>query len=145
MHPTAHAVIRELCGRNQLIVGITKGGRKNMFRQGLRLWLIAGLLTLLPLAAFANSTDPCPRPAPGGIVAPPPELFSRNGVLNVVFNYFTSVDAQGRTLFCFTTAGGAQGPTLHVMPGDTLNVTVTNQVPAQPPGWPTEGGSNDRK
>jgi len=65
-------------------------------------------------------------------VSPPPELFSHNGVLNVVFNYFTSVDAQGRTLFCFTTADGSQGPTLHVMPGDTLNVTVTNQVPAHP-------------
>jgi FtsP/CotA-like multicopper oxidase with cupredoxin domain len=111
---------------------------KNMSRQGIRLWIIVGLLAFAPLTVFANSTTPCPRPAPGSVVSPPPELFSHNGVLNVVFNYFTSVDAQGRTLFCFTTADGSQGPTLHVMPGDTLNVTVTNQVPAPPPGSPTE-------
>ena len=113
-----------------------------MVGRGLRLWLIVGLLAFTPLTVFANSTAPCPRPAPGSVVTPPPELFSRNGVLNVVFNYFTSVDAQGRTLFCFTTADGSQGPTLHVMPGDTLNVTVTNQVPAPPPGSPTEVVSN---
>ena len=100
--------------------------------------ILVGLLVLLPLTALANGNNPCPRPAPGSVVAPPPELSSRNGVLNVVFNYFTTVDAQGRTLFCFTTADGSQGPTLHVMPGDTLNVTVTNQVPAPPPGSPTE-------
>src|SRR5882672_3587212 len=99
-----------------------------MSRQGIRLWLIVGLLAFAPLTVLANSSTPCPRPAPGSVVRPPPELFSHNGVLNVVFNYFTSVDAQGRTLFCFTTADGSQGPTLHVMPGDTLNVTVTNQV-----------------
>jgi FtsP/CotA-like multicopper oxidase with cupredoxin domain len=111
-----------------------------MFRQGIRLWLMVGLLGFAPLAAFANTsiTIPCPRPAAGSVVSPPPELFSSNGVLNVAFNYFTSVDAQGRTLFCFTTADGAQGPTLHLLPGDTLNVIVTNQVPAPPPGSPTE-------
>jgi FtsP/CotA-like multicopper oxidase with cupredoxin domain len=113
-----------------------------MVGRGLRLWLTVGLLAFAPLTVFANSTAPCPRPAPGSVVTPPPELFSRNGVLNVVFNYFTSMDAQGRTLFCFTTADGSQGPTLHVMPGDTLNVTVTNQVPAPPPGSPTEVVSN---
>jgi FtsP/CotA-like multicopper oxidase with cupredoxin domain len=109
-----------------------------MFMEGRRILILVSLLALLPLTAFANGNNPCPRPAPGSVVAPPPELSSRNGVLNVVFNYFTTVDAQGRTLFCFTTADGSQGPTLHVMPGDTLNVTVTNQVPAPPPGSPTE-------
>ena len=109
------------------------------------LWL-AAVLFLLPLAAFAQSTtattSPCPRPAAGSVVTPPPELFSQNGVLNVTFNYFTTVDSVGRTLYCFTTPNGFEGPTLHVMPGDTLNVTVTNRVPAPPPGSPTEVVSN---
>jgi FtsP/CotA-like multicopper oxidase with cupredoxin domain len=35
-----------------------------------------------------------------------------------------------------------ENPTLHVMPGDTLNITVTNLVPAPPPGSPTEVVSN---
>jgi hypothetical protein len=63
-------------------------------------------------------------------------------VLNVTFNYFTTVDSAGRTLFCFSTPNGLQGPTLHVLPGDTLNISVTNQVPAPPPGSPTEVVSN---
>ena len=91
-----------------------------------------GLLLLLPLTTLAH--EACPRPAPGSAVTPPPDLWSENGVLNVTFNYFTTVDAAGRTLFCFMTAEGLQGPTLHVLPGDTLNISVTNMVPA-PPTW----------
>jgi FtsP/CotA-like multicopper oxidase with cupredoxin domain len=99
-------------------------------------------LILLPLHAFAQGS-PCPRPAAGSVVQQPPDLFSSNGVLNVTFNYFTTVDAAGRTLFCFVTAsGGLESPTLHLHPGETLNVTVTNQVPAPPAGSPTEVVSN---
>ena len=108
------------------------------------LW-IAAVLLLLPLSVFAQTTtarSPCPRPAAGSVVTAPPELFSQNGVLNVTFNYYTTVDSDGRTLFCFSTPNGLQGPTLHVMPGDTLNVAVTNRVPAPPPGSPTEVVSN---
>jgi FtsP/CotA-like multicopper oxidase with cupredoxin domain len=48
------------------------------------------------------------------------------------------VDSAGRTLFCFKTPDGLESPTLHVQPGDTLDITVTNDVPALPPGSPTE-------
>ena len=97
------------------------------------------ILFLLPTAVFANT---CPRPAAGSVVTPPPELYSSNGVLNVQLNYFTTVDAAGRTLFCFQTLNGLESPTLHVMPGDTLNFTLSNLVPAPPPGSPTEVVSN---
>ncbi len=99
------------------------------------------LLLALPAAALASG-NPCPRPAAGSVVMPPPEVFSNSGVLNVQFNYFTTVDAAGRTLFCFQTLDGRESPTLHVQPGDTLNFTVTNLVPAPPPGSPTEVVSN---
>ena len=108
------------------------------------LWITAVLL-LLPLSVFAQTTATsslCPRPAAGSVVTAPPELSSQNGVLNVTFNYYTTVDSAGRTLFCFSTPTGFEGPTLHVMPGDTLNVTVTNKVPPPPPGSPTEVVSN---
>jgi FtsP/CotA-like multicopper oxidase with cupredoxin domain len=107
-----------------------------------RLLLAAAVLILLPVAAFCQPGNPCPRPAAASVVSPPPELFSVNGVLDLQLNYFTTVDAAGRTLFCLDTPNGLQGPTLHVMPGDTLNVTVTNLVPAPPPGSPTEVVSN---
>lgn len=92
-----------------------------------------------PAALGAGSAaEACPRPAAGSAVQPPPDLYSENGTLNVGFNYLTTVDASGRTLFCFTTPDGLESPTLHVKPGDTLNVTATNRVPAPPPGSPTE-------
>jgi FtsP/CotA-like multicopper oxidase with cupredoxin domain len=113
-----------------------------MFAHVRRLLLATALLLLLPMAAFSQTSGPCPRPAAGSVVSPPPELFSANGVLNLQLNYLTTVDSDGRTLFCLNTPNGLQGPTLHVLPGDTLNVTVTNLVPAPPPGSPTEVVSN---
>src|SRR3954453_17778233 len=77
---------------------------------GRRILVLLGLLFLLPLSAYAQSVPgsgsrgPCPRGVPGGVVTPPPDLFSQNGTLNVTFNYFTTVDSAGRTLFCFTSA-----------------------------------------
>ena len=35
-------------------------------------------------------------------------------------------------LFCFMTPDGLEKPTLHVNPGDTLNITVTNNTPSSP-------------
>jgi hypothetical protein len=69
-------------------------------------------------------------------------FFSHNGLLDVAFDYLTAVDDAGRTLFCFMTPDGKQSPTLHVKPGDTLNVTVTNRVPPAPAGSPAEVMSN---
>src|SRR5260370_28523225 len=88
-----------------------------------RLLLSAAVLICLPVAVFAQTGSPCPRPAAGSVVSPPPELFSENGVMNLQLNYHTTVDNAGRTLFCLNTPNGIQGPTLHVMPRDTLNST----------------------
>jgi len=103
-------------------------------------------LGLLPLQAFAQSSDSsssptpvapvknaCQRFAPGSVVQQPPALFSKNGVLNVQFSYQTVTDSAGRQLFCFMTPQGQEDPTLHVNPGDTLNITVTNNTPEVTP------------
>lgn len=86
-------------------------------------------LALSPGSALAQSGDGCPRPAPGSVVTPPPDLYSSHGALNIKMDYFTALDAYNRTLFCFVTAKGAEGPTLHVKPGDTLHIMLTNKVP----------------
>jgi FtsP/CotA-like multicopper oxidase with cupredoxin domain len=83
-------------------------------------------LLLVPCAALAASNDPCPRPAQGSVVVAPPDLYSQNGVLSVALNYYTTVDQWGRTLFCYSTPDGLEAPTLHVNPGDTLEVRLTN-------------------
>jgi len=104
--------------------------------------IVRGLLFILSLTVFMPATawadgGICPRPAPQTEVLPPPDLFSVNGVLDVTLNYYTSVDDQGRTLFCFVTSDGKESPTLHVNPGDTIKINLTNQVPAAP-GAPRE-------
>jgi FtsP/CotA-like multicopper oxidase with cupredoxin domain len=75
----------------------------------------------------------CQRFAAGSVVQQPPALFSSKGVLNVEFSYQTTTDSFGRQLFCFMTPAGLEDPTLHVNPGDTLNVTVTNNTPTVTP------------
>jgi FtsP/CotA-like multicopper oxidase with cupredoxin domain len=82
--------------------------------------------------AVAPVANACQRFAPGSVVQQPPALFSENGVLNVSFSYQTTLDPDnsGRQFFCFMTPSGLENPTLYVNPGDTLNVTVTNNTPA---------------
>jgi FtsP/CotA-like multicopper oxidase with cupredoxin domain len=106
--------------------------------------LVSALLACVvaPCSASAHGNNPCPRPDPGTIVGSPTDLYSSNGVLNASFDYYTTVDAAGRTLFCFVTPDGLQSPTLHVWPGDTLNLSVTNRNPPPPPGSPTEVVAN---
>ncbi|MGA2409475.1 MAG: multicopper oxidase domain-containing protein [Candidatus Binataceae bacterium] len=50
-------------------------------------------------------------------------------MLKVNFSYETSVDDNGNTLFCYVLPDGNQSPTLHVRPGDTLVLTLTNNTP----------------
>jgi FtsP/CotA-like multicopper oxidase with cupredoxin domain len=83
-----------------------------------------------PPSSSSGTPAVCPRPAAGSVVLPPPDLYSFLGFLPVLFNYNTTVDAEGRNLFCFQTNPFAwEGPTLRINPGDTLSVTVTNNVP----------------
>jgi FtsP/CotA-like multicopper oxidase with cupredoxin domain len=79
--------------------------------------------------AVAPVANPCSRPAAGSAVLNPPALFSSKGILAVNFSYQTRTDAEGRTLFCFMTPSGLENPTLHILPGDHLVITVTNNTP----------------
>ena len=94
--------------------------------------LAGGIGFLLPGYAMAQDAGNCPRPAPGSEITPPPDVFSSNGALNVHLNYVTDVDSYGRTLLCFVTPDGLESPTLHVNPGDTINITLTNELPPAP-------------
>jgi FtsP/CotA-like multicopper oxidase with cupredoxin domain len=80
--------------------------------------------------ACAEDADAmCPRFPPGSVIAPPPDIFSQNGALDVQFKYNTTVDQDGRSLFCFQTPSGQQGPTLRLNPGERLNILAANDVP----------------
>lgn len=107
------------------------------------------IMAMVTVAAFAQTitttsstsptpvkpvSNPCARLKAGSIVHQPPALFSSNGVLNVRFSYQQTTDSVGRLLHCFMTDTGIEEPTLHVKPGDTLKITVTNNTPASPLG-----------
>ena len=74
-------------------------------------------LTIFPGIALATTANPCPRPLQGSEIASPPDIYSQNGVLSTTLDYYTTVDAWGRTLFCYVTPDGMEAPTLHVNPG----------------------------
>jgi FtsP/CotA-like multicopper oxidase with cupredoxin domain len=92
-----------------------------------RIRLVLAALLVLCLGSVAHA-QVCSRPAPGSVAVPSADLYSAGGVLNVSLSYFSSTDADGRTLYCFLTPDGIQSPTLHVNPGDTLTIAVTNKL-----------------
>jgi FtsP/CotA-like multicopper oxidase with cupredoxin domain len=94
-----------------------------------RFSLLAILTFLITPIAAAAQGNPCPRFAAGSTVTNPPALFSVNGTLTVNLSYNTATDADGRTLYCFTTPDGTESPTLHVHPGDHLIINVKNNLP----------------
>lgn len=109
-------------------------------------WAIFGLVLALlaPAQALAADGGLCPRPDPGSVIQPPPDLYSQDGVLNMHFDYYTTVDNEGRTLFCFVTPDGRESPNLHVHPGDKIVMTVTNMIPPVA-GGPTEKVANSQE
>lgn len=100
-----------------------------------------------PLAAHAHAQSPdpsdadCPRSTPGLVVAPPPDLYSQNGTLEVSFAFQTAVDEQGLARYCFIANGTPvlEAPTLHVNPGDQLIIHFQNALPpVSPSSEPSE-------
>jgi len=102
--------------------------------------LMALALFVVPVCAVAQTTftppavasvpNPCPRFTAGSTVANPVALYSSHGILAVNFSYQSRMDDAGRTLYCFMTPSGLENPTLHVLPGDHLVITITNNTSA---------------
>ena len=55
-------------------------------------------------------------------------IYSQNGSLKITLNYESSVDVFNNTLYCYLTPDNKQSPTLHLNPGDTLELTLVNNV-----------------
>ena len=107
---------------------------RNRRSQGFLLLLSFLFLTRTPAAFAANSevAQTCPRPQPGATVQNPPELRSRDGVLEVILHlkYQVTLAGQGPPRYCYVTDSGAESPTLRVHPGDQLVIHLHNDLPA---------------
>src|SRR2546423_3801961 len=105
-----------------------------------RIMAAAGVvLCCLVLPGVASAANICPRYIAGAEVKPPSDLYSKDGVLRVALNYWTTVDDAGRTLFCYETPDGLESPTLHVQPGDLVQIDLANMLP---PGGNTHLSAN---
>jgi FtsP/CotA-like multicopper oxidase with cupredoxin domain len=78
-----------------------------------------------------RTAQACERPAAGSAVAEPADIRSENGVLQVELAFRSSVDANGRTNFCYVDKNGHQAPNLRVHPGDTLILALKNEAGAK--------------
>ncbi len=114
-----------------------------MRRLFLKIVFAATFFAVSPISAFAGGAlNPCARPNGGAVIPRPLDVYSAHGVLKLALDYVTGIDSAGRTLFCFKTEDGRESPTLHVRPGDTLDITVTNAMPSLPASAPVEVVSN---
>jgi FtsP/CotA-like multicopper oxidase with cupredoxin domain len=95
--------------------------------------MVAALSVFLVFAdAQTPAPDLCPRPAPGSIVASPPELSSHKGVLAVSLHLRGSTTASGEHRYCYVDEIGNQSPTLRLKPGDLLIVKLKNELGGEP-------------
>jgi FtsP/CotA-like multicopper oxidase with cupredoxin domain len=74
--------------------------------------------------------DPCPRPAPGSVIAEPLDLRSRNGVLDVQLTVRNHRESDGSIRYCYLLPDGTEAPTLRLQPGDLLVLHLTNELTA---------------
>jgi len=82
-------------------------------------------------AAHGGAGAACERPAAGSAVEEPADLRSENGELRVELAFRSSVDAAGRTNFCYVDKDGRQAPNLRLHPGDTLVLKLKNEAAAK--------------
>ncbi len=119
---------------------ISKTERQNLAPERRRklLWVVPcfGLLLCVTSVASASQASPssdqaCPRPQSGATAVNPPELRSRNGVLEVTlhFRYEKTVTGQGPQRYCYVSDRGEESPTLRVHRGDRLIIHFHNDLP----------------
>src|SRR5262245_50224576 len=97
-------------------------------------WVCYGLVIFS--AVSVAGAESCTRPARGDLVAQPRDVFSSNGVLNVLLSFRGSPTNYGFPRYCYVYDDGAQSPTLRVRPGDALLITLKNDVPGGATGVP---------
>ena len=79
-------------------------------------------------SANASTQQACQREPQGGAATQPADLRSEHGVLKVTLNFRNSLDSNGHMRYCYVDAHGNQSPTLRLLPGDRLVLTLKNEI-----------------
>ncbi len=90
--------------------------------------IVCGMLWSPSAHGQKPSAAPCPRPEVGSIVGEPPDVRSKNGVLEVTLSAENVRESDGRTRYCFTDGAGHESPTLRVNPGDLVIIHLKNRM-----------------
>jgi len=94
---------------------------------------LVGLVGVLAVAPLAHAQDPARPPwAPvtGLALAEPQQLYAKNGALRVTLDAERkTIRVSGSPIVAQPFNGQLVGPTLHVRPGDTIEVTFRNATP----------------
>lgn len=106
-----------------------------LFSVHIHLWASA------KVGAPGRTKNACERRAEGSPADEPTNLRSKNGVLKVQLAVRNSLDGNGNMRYCYVDARGNQAPTLRVQPGDTLIVSLKNEI-ALPPVVMADGSSD---
>ena len=115
---------------------LQKEGRMRMNRLVLGLGIAAllscGAVGSSGSRAAPNSHHACVRPVAGSTVVEPEDLRSTNGVLRVELRYRKIVDENGHARYCYLSADGSEAPNLRVKPGDTVILSLKNEMAEEP-------------
>jgi FtsP/CotA-like multicopper oxidase with cupredoxin domain len=109
---------------------------KRSFRRILRAMncvsMAAGVLSVVfwhpPLNGQETGREACARPQVGSVVNEPPDVRSKDGVLEIDLNAVNAAESDGSTRYCFTDAAGRESPNLRVNPGDLVIIHLKNAM-----------------
>lgn len=76
----------------------------------------------------ASNQELCPGATAGSAASEPLDLRSKDGVLKVSLAVRNSLDSNGHMRYCYVDEHGNEAPTLRVQPGDTLAITLKNEI-----------------
>src|SRR5665213_3793289 len=89
------------------------------------------MLVVLLLAAMLQPKIPmatvCHRPEPGTEIVRPPDVYSRNGRLEITLS-FHHEKVSGADRYCYLDESGHSSPTLRVHPGDLVLLHFSNKA-----------------
>jgi FtsP/CotA-like multicopper oxidase with cupredoxin domain len=80
------------------------------------------------LCAETSPHETCARPAVGSVVEEPPDVRSKDGVLEITLTAMNAAQSDGTTRYCFTDAEGRESPNLRVNPGDLVIIHLKNAM-----------------
>jgi FtsP/CotA-like multicopper oxidase with cupredoxin domain len=112
----------------------------NLSMDRYRISALALLLCMACLGSPLAHGSTCPkRPVPGSVVNNPLGLYSANGVLTAAFTLRSELTNYLEECYVYQSSSGAvEAPTLHLNPGDQLDLSLTNRLTYLPPPPPTK-------